>query len=416
MALGPLSRCSAICCLSQVAKEPVEEFDIAGDQYCWRPESGLCLRDGSPPILEQVRSGAGERPGVDLPPEEHVDPSELQERGRTRTDDGAFYTGQWHRERRHGTGKIERRGVGVYEGQFSGNRACGSGRFSKLNGDVYEGQWYNDRAHGQGTYFHADGSSYQGQWAEDLKDGMGVETWLDGSFFEGGYLRGKKHGRGVYRSADESQFEGQFRNDHMDGEGQYIFPDGRIYVGHWSESRMCGEGRMVWPNGQRYQGQYDEDKRWGEGTFTWPDGRCYVGLWARGKQHGHGTYTDARGRTWTGEWRNGQKVRPNAGSSASSDTGSVGRLSSSDGAPHGPPGRAPSSIGGGSRSSAHSGSPLLGRPLGERPLYSNLSEISHGSHDGLRRFEDDMRGLGPPRSHHQDGFGPVFFGVSMHER
>jgi len=232
----------------------------------------------------------------------------LEERPR-KVVDGAYYSGQWLGNVRHGQGRLERAKWGSYEGQFVFGKATGSGHFVKVTGDVYNGQWLNDRANGHGHYVHCDGSSYDGQWDSDLKSGKGIQTWPDGSTYEGDFVLGRKHGQGYYIASDQSSFDGQFRDDMMDGYGKYVFIDGRVYRGQWKRSRMQGDGCMEWPDGRKYDGQFKDDKKWGSGNFSWADGRAYEGQWFRGKQHGKGVFIGKKGKRWDGDWIGGKSLR-----------------------------------------------------------------------------------------------------------
>jgi len=230
--------------------------------------------------------------------------------------DGAYYSGQWRGDVRHGQGRLERVKWGSYEGQFVNGKATGIGFLVKVTGDMYSGEWLNDCAHGHGHYIHGDGSTYQGQWDSDMKSGHGLEQWPDGSTYEGEFVRGRKHGHGYY-CACEGSYDGQFREDVMDGKGQYVFADGRVYNGDWERARMTGNGTMNWPDGKRYAGQFKDDKKWGNGVYFWPDGRAYEGQWVQGKQHGHGVYVSRKGRRCQCIWSDGKCTSWDDGASES---------------------------------------------------------------------------------------------------
>lgn len=169
-------------------------------------------------------------------------------------DERGYYSGQWRRGLRHGTG-TEVSQVGRYQGGFREDWRRGPGSMITATGDTLRGEWGALRHH---TH-------------ESL---LGGSEYLDGS---------------------------------PQGRMTAAFSDGSSYVGDWVGGVPCGRGRFVAASGLVVEGEFGRDSLLtGFGTRT--DGDVSrMGLWKDGQLHGQGAEIDAVAGNYDGEWRRGEK-------------------------------------------------------------------------------------------------------------
>ena len=53
----------------------------------------------------------------------------------------------------------------------------------ELKGDQYSGNWHKDKKHGYGKYVWSDGDVYEGNWEADLRAGDGTCIYANGLHF-----------------------------------------------------------------------------------------------------------------------------------------------------------------------------------------------------------------------------------------
>ncbi|XP_073101105.1 phosphatidylinositol 4-phosphate 5-kinase 4-like isoform X6 [Elaeis guineensis] len=170
---------------------------------------------------------------------------------------GDFYTGQWHNNLPHGTGKYLWTDGCMYEGEWRRGKTMGKGKFSWPSGATYEGAFKSGFMDGFGTYTGSLGDTYRGHWCMNLKHGKGKKSYANGDYYDG-----------------------EWRSGLQDGHGRYIWKNGNEYVGEWRAGVIHGRGTIVWINGNRYDGGWEDGFPKGNGSFHWADGGLYVGHWS----------------------------------------------------------------------------------------------------------------------------------------
>ena len=178
--------------------------------------------------------------------------------------DRGTYTGDMHRNVRHGTG--------VYK--FPNRFFC------------YEGEYVNGKKHGHGTFTMGDGSVYVGNFVNNEIEGHGKRTWPDGSNYVGEFSFGEMHGEGEYTNG----------------------PDGWSYIGHWSQNQRQGPGILYHANGDRYEGLFQAHQEHDpNGALFCANGDTYEGGWECGQRSGYGRYNSVNGDRYEGHWKNGMR-------------------------------------------------------------------------------------------------------------
>ncbi|XP_038980605.1 phosphatidylinositol 4-phosphate 5-kinase 6-like isoform X1 [Phoenix dactylifera] len=170
---------------------------------------------------------------------------------------GDFYTGQWHNNLPHGTGKYLWTDGCMYEGEWRHGKTMGKGKFSWPSGATYEGEFKSGFMDGFGTYTGSLGDTYRGSWSMNLKHGQGKKSYANGDYYDG-----------------------EWRSGLQDGHGRYTWKNGNEYVGEWRAGVIHGRGTLVWVNGNRYDGGWEDGFPKGNGSFRWADGSLYVGYWS----------------------------------------------------------------------------------------------------------------------------------------
>ncbi|XP_019706081.1 phosphatidylinositol 4-phosphate 5-kinase 4 [Elaeis guineensis] len=171
---------------------------------------------------------------------------------------GDFYTGQWHNNLPHGSGKYLWTDGCMYEGEWRNGKTMGKGKFSWPSGATYEGEFKTGFMDGFGTYTGSLGDTYRGSWSMNLKHGQGKKSYANGDYYDG-----------------------EWRAGLQDGHGRYIWKNGNEYVGEWRAGVIHGRGTLVWLNGNRYDGGWEDGFPKGNGSFRWADGSLYVGHWSK---------------------------------------------------------------------------------------------------------------------------------------
>jgi len=212
-------------------------------------------------------------------------------------------------------------------------------------GGYYSGEWEKGMRHGSGTMIYPDGSEYSGSWKHNMRHGKGTCILSDGSMYNGLFYDDKPHGKGIYEYPDGIVRSAVFESGKIiesvrlpfakkAGECRYgvFYRDGK-YTGWFKGSysigfRPHGRGKMEWANGCLYAGQWNDGKMHGRGIMRWEDGSVYMGQWEQGKRTGCGVYHWASGSKYIGQWKNNQ--RHGAGISFSASGGALQGIFSED--------------------------------------------------------------------------------------
>jgi len=99
------------------------------------------------------------------------------------------YTGQWHKDKRNGDGRMLWDDGISYEGEWENDEMHGEGTFIIPNKDKYVGCFSNGKKHGKGTLFYPDGITYEGEWILGKKQSVGTFTWPGGRKFIGEWVK-----------------------------------------------------------------------------------------------------------------------------------------------------------------------------------------------------------------------------------
>uniref|UniRef100_A0A7S4PGV1 PH domain-containing protein n=1 Tax=Guillardia theta TaxID=55529 RepID=A0A7S4PGV1_GUITH len=116
-------------------------------------------------------------------------------RGTMKYVNGDVYDGMWQNDMRQGEGRCEYANKDVFVGNFVANFREGWGVYTTapvkvlmpdaalpkvLPGDEYSGNWHKDKKHGYGKYSWSDGDCYEGDWENDLRNNHGVCVYSNG--------------------------------------------------------------------------------------------------------------------------------------------------------------------------------------------------------------------------------------------
>ncbi|KAG4066064.1 hypothetical protein HA402_001311 [Bradysia odoriphaga] len=133
------------------------------------------------------------------------------------------YEGDFHKEKRHGTGRSVYRDGSVYDGEWKSDSKDGFGLMTHPDGSTYEGEWKNNSKHGYGVYIYPNGDKYEGQWYADLRHGIGTYTHIeDDCSFHGTWCRGQRIGPAEIRSKNY-RFHTNWTIDRPVGESAFTF-------------------------------------------------------------------------------------------------------------------------------------------------------------------------------------------------
>lgn len=198
-----------------------------------------------------------------------------------------------------------------YAGYMKDGLREGPGKYTYADGGAfYAGNWEKDKAHGFGVFCEKE-SRYEGEWMAGEKHGKGEEHWFeDGSIFKGIYVKGFKQGAGKYAWKDGSSYEGQFQNDSIHGNGKFVCSYG-VYEGQFEDAFQHGEGVFNYSNGDKYVGQFSRGVREGKGKMVWASGvphEWYEGQWLEDKPHGIGSLKSLTGFIENGQFGGGEPL------------------------------------------------------------------------------------------------------------
>ncbi|KAK7197856.1 Phosphatidylinositol 4-phosphate 5-kinase [Novymonas esmeraldas] len=130
-----------------------------------------------------------------------------------------------------------------YTGEYKENQRDGRGVYwwSKA-GAVYCGEWHRNLRHGYGRMVYPDGSRYLGRWVHGRRSGKGRYVYADGSSYDGTWVKDEKHGSGTYHLLDGSTFVGTFHhNEFVSGEWRLACGTVR-YIGNFDADVPVGAG------------------------------------------------------------------------------------------------------------------------------------------------------------------------------
>ena len=135
----------------------------------------------------------------------------------------AKYT--YHGGRGSGFGKRTHRDGDVYEGEVLEEEAQGKGTYTYAStGTVYTGQWQKNRMHGTGRTEFGNGDVYEGEMDTDLFHGRGKMVYAAdstdtpgraGDTYDGMWRKSDWHGRGKLTRKDGSVQEGDWRKNEL---------------------------------------------------------------------------------------------------------------------------------------------------------------------------------------------------------
>uniref|UniRef100_A0A2K6V6A7 Radial spoke head 1 homolog n=1 Tax=Saimiri boliviensis boliviensis TaxID=39432 RepID=A0A2K6V6A7_SAIBB len=200
---------------------------------------------------EGARNEAGERHG----------------RGRARLPNGDTYEGSYEFGKRHGqvricdlTGHFSLFNALLANATFSNamndiiNVFQGIYRFK--NGARYTGEYVRNKKHGQGTFIYPDGSRYEGEWANDLRHGYGVYYYVNNDTYTGEWFAHQRHGQGTYFYAETgSKYVGTWVNGQQEGAAELIHLNHR-YQGKFLNKNPVGPGKYIFDVGCEQHGEY----------------------------------------------------------------------------------------------------------------------------------------------------------------
>lgn len=135
------------------------------------------------------------------------------------SSDDYVYTGNFHRSKKHGQGRVVWPGERSYEGSFVMGRIEGVGKFTSPY-STYEGEWKANRMHGNGT-----------------------QTWPDGSTYKGAMFAGLKNGYGIYTTPTK-KFSGFWKNEKEDGKGT-LYENGKVISGIWRNGKRANNKSLA---------------------------------------------------------------------------------------------------------------------------------------------------------------------------
>ncbi|ELU11324.1 hypothetical protein CAPTEDRAFT_180366 [Capitella teleta] len=170
--------------------------------------------------------------------------------GTFRCADGKMsYTGDWHKGKKHGKGRIDYdpEGASFYEGDWVGNAKHGWGARCYPSGNIYQGMWFNNIRHGDGTmrWLNRD-QMYTGQWENATQHGQGQHIW---------FLRRIPGSQYPLRN----MYDGEFDKGMRSGTGTFYYANGARYEGLWKDNMKHGKGKFIFKNGRVYEGTFDRD-------------------------------------------------------------------------------------------------------------------------------------------------------------
>uniref|UniRef100_A0A2R8NB87 Radial spoke head 1 homolog n=1 Tax=Callithrix jacchus TaxID=9483 RepID=A0A2R8NB87_CALJA len=124
------------------------------------------------------------------------------------------------------------------------------------NGARYTGEYVRNKKHGQGTFIYPDGSRYEGEWADDQRHGYGVYYYVNNDTYTGEWFAHQRHGQGTYFYAETgSKYVGTWVNGRQEGAAELIHLNHR-YQGKFLNKNPVGPGKYVFDVGCEQHGEY----------------------------------------------------------------------------------------------------------------------------------------------------------------
>ncbi|XP_017822713.2 radial spoke head 1 homolog isoform X3 [Callithrix jacchus] len=134
--------------------------------------------------------------------------------------------------------------------------ATNSGIYRFKNGARYTGEYVRNKKHGQGTFIYPDGSRYEGEWADDQRHGYGVYYYVNNDTYTGEWFAHQRHGQGTYFYAETgSKYVGTWVNGRQEGAAELIHLNHR-YQGKFLNKNPVGPGKYVFDVGCEQHGEY----------------------------------------------------------------------------------------------------------------------------------------------------------------
>ena len=164
----------------------------------------------------------------------------------------------------------------------------------------YSGQWVRGLRQGTGTAIDARGR-YQGGWLEDQRAGAGSQVYAHGDTLRGQF------GAPAYHAAESLLGGGEYKDGAPHGRASAAFADGSTFDGEWWGGVPCGTGRYVGAAGLVLEGDFGPwSALHGFGSASRGEVTA-MGLWREGQLSGSGVELDTVLGSYEGEWRQGEK-------------------------------------------------------------------------------------------------------------
>jgi len=141
----------------------------------------------------------------------------------------------------------------TYFGEFYKNQKHGSGKLQWKDGIIYEGDFFRNEMSGYAIIKYPENKVYKGQVNNGKMDGFGEFDWNSNIKYIGYYKNDKRNGFGIYLWNYPKLSEGDLLLDLIDIKG---------YIGFWTEGKMNGVGLLisdgkikhgVWKNGTKME-------------------------------------------------------------------------------------------------------------------------------------------------------------------
>ncbi|XP_053137478.1 MORN repeat-containing protein 1 isoform X2 [Hemicordylus capensis] len=142
------------------------------------------------------------------------------------------YEGEWKQGKKHGHGKLLFKDGSYYEGEFTdgeivGNglrywASTGHGLLTDKDGQTYQGSYHKNKRHGGGKMVFKNGDEYEGDWILDQRQGHGVLRCADGTIYEGQWRNDKFNGQGSIIHCSGATYAGRWLNGYPVGQAKKI--------------------------------------------------------------------------------------------------------------------------------------------------------------------------------------------------
>ena len=198
-------------------------------------------------------------------------------------DERGYYSGQWRRGLRHGTGTAIDQ-VGRYQGEFAADNKCGVGSQVFAHGDTLRGQFGGGRYHAMESLLGGD------EYKDGVPHGRCSVGFADGSTFDGEWWNGVPCGAGRYVGAAGGVVEGDFGPwTALHGFGSTTRGE-TTQMGLWHHGQLSGSGVELDTVLGNYEGEWRQGEKagWGVLNSTAMAGR-YAGWWKAGLRWGAGS-------------------------------------------------------------------------------------------------------------------------------